>query len=356
MENARLAAEAADDLANQRALIYPNTLFLPAYPTMSMHPPGFAAVGVGPIALSPGRANDFSTNLRKALVKFNTMATSELTLPPAVIIGTDPYLKKVSDKWPLVGSVPLREMGLSPMTQLPPRGEVELRVRILMKNWDDRTFIYAVKTYTVDVATKVKVAIAQFDRLRGVYTFTTDSQPPSTFIFTPTWPPGMGSGSGSVLPQPARAPAFPQHTGTDGSFFPSNLYMTFVSPNEVDFHDYIIWFPADSGLEPVYVYFNSPRKGVVDAGHDYHPSPRTEEITGFMNLSRSKRKTLKQGGTGKRERWIDQKGRKIYEWDSQHGELEGYRVSDGQHLGAFDYKTGVQLKPADPNRNIKKYL
>ncbi|HHY7352604.1 cytotoxic family protein, partial [Escherichia coli] len=49
-------------------------------------------------------------------------------------------------------------------------------------------------------------------------------------------------------------------------------------------------------------------------------------------------------------------GRKIYEWDSQHGELEGYRASDGQHLGSFDPKTGNQLKGPDPKRNIKKYL
>ncbi|ENP0254795.1 hypothetical protein ACCP35_004739 [Escherichia coli] len=50
------------------------------------------------------------------------------------------------------------------------------------------------------------------------------------------------------------------------------------------------------------------------------------------------------------------KGRKIYEWDSQHGELEGYRASDGQHLGSFDPNTGNQLKGPDPKRNIKKYL
>ncbi|WP_193386911.1 S-type pyocin domain-containing protein, partial [Yersinia pestis] len=42
-----------------------------------------------------------------------------------------------------------------------------------------------------------------------------------------------------------------------------------------DFHDYIIWFPADSGLEPVYVYLNSPygkttAKGKY-SGRDFNP-------------------------------------------------------------------------------------
>lgn len=102
---------------------------------------------------------------------------------------------------------------------------------------------------------------------------------------------------------------------------------------------------------------NKPRKGVKDYGHDYHPAPNTEEIKGLGELKKAPKKTPKQGGGGKRDRWIGDKGRKIYEWDSQHGELEGYRASDGEHLGAFDPKTGKQIKGPDPKgRNIKKYL
>ncbi|OBU11205.1 hypothetical protein AYY17_00110 [Morganella psychrotolerans] len=101
---------------------------------------------------------------------------------------------------------------------------------------------------------------------------------------------------------------------------------------------------------------NKKRQGVKEKGHDYHPAPKTEEIKGLGDLKGTRKKTPKQGGGGKRDRWIGSKGRKIYEWDSQHGELEGYRASDGQHIGAFDPKTGNQLKPADPKRNIKEYL
>lgn len=101
---------------------------------------------------------------------------------------------------------------------------------------------------------------------------------------------------------------------------------------------------------------NKPRKGVKDYGHDYHPAPKTEEIKGLGDLKKGPKKTPKQGGGGLRDRWIGDKGRKIYEWDSQHGELEGYRASDGEHLGAFDPKTGKQVKGPDPKRNIKKYL
>ena len=64
---------------------------------------------------------------------------------------------------------------------------------------------------------------------------------------------------------------------------------------------------------------NKPRKGVKDYGHDYHPAPKTEEIKGLGELKKAPKKTPKQGGGGRRDRWIGDKGRKIYEWDSQHG-------------------------------------
>ncbi|EOY0927956.1 colicin-like bacteriocin tRNase domain-containing protein [Klebsiella pneumoniae] len=99
-----------------------------------------------------------------------------------------------------------------------------------------------------------------------------------------------------------------------------------------------------------------PRKGTKDYGHDYFPDPKTEDIKGLGELKEGKPKTPKQGGGGKRARWYGDKKRKIYEWDSQHGELEGYRASDGEHLGAFDPKTGKQVKGPDTKRNIKKYL
>ncbi|MFK8256312.1 colicin-like bacteriocin tRNase domain-containing protein [Erwinia sp. AnSW2-5] len=99
-----------------------------------------------------------------------------------------------------------------------------------------------------------------------------------------------------------------------------------------------------------------PRKGVKEFGHDYLPAPKTEEIIGLGELKRAPKRTPKKGGGGLRDRWKGDKGRKIYEWDSQHGELEGYRSSDGQHIGAFDANTGTQVKDADPERNIKDYL
>lgn len=122
-----------------------------------------------------------------------------------------------------------------------------------------------------------------------------------------------------------------------------------------DYKDFILVFPADSGVLPLYIVLNVPRKGVTEPDHSYHSPPKTAAISGFPDLTKIKGKTPNVDG-GTRARWIDSKGRRVYEWDSRHGELEVYRTSDGSHLGAFDPTTGQQMRPPIKNRNIKKYL
>lgn len=117
------------------------------------------------------------------------------------------------------------------------------------------------------------------------------------------------------------------------------------------YRDFILVFPVGSGVRPLYVVVS------VKAGdHKYHKAPNLKQITGFANLIKAKPMTPRQGGAGLRERWVEEKGRRIYEWDSQHGELEVYLASDGSHLGAFSHITGEQLKEPKKKRNIRKYL
>jgi hypothetical protein len=124
-----------------------------------------------------------------------------------------------------------------------------------------------------------------------------------------------------------------------------------------EYKDFILVFPVGSGVSPLYVVISAPRKGLPAAGHSYHPAPKTEEITAFPGLRKAKKKNPIVGGGGLRERWIDAKGKTIYEWDSMHGELEAYRASNGSHLGAFDPITGERRDDAQSKRNIpKKYL
>jgi len=118
------------------------------------------------------------------------------------------------------------------------------------------------------------------------------------------------------------------------------------------YRDFILVFPVESGVRPLYVVVNEPRKGLRNPDHDYFPAPKTEDITGFPGLIPQRPVTPRQGGGGLRERWIDAKRRKLFEWDSKKGELEVYRNSDLEHLGAFDPYTAERRGPANPKRRI----
>ncbi|UVM62372.1 colicin E3/pyocin S6 family cytotoxin [Pseudomonas sp. B21-010] len=108
-----------------------------------------------------------------------------------------------------------------------------------------------------------------------------------------------------------------------------------------EYRDFILVFPADSGVRPVYVV-------VSTAHHDYHPKPAF--LPAFPTAKWAPSKTRMKGG-GLRPRWKD-KEKFIYEWDFQHGAVEKYNKR-GKHLGEFDHITGAQTKPANPTRWIE---
>ncbi|MCC8456061.1 S-type pyocin domain-containing protein [Photorhabdus aegyptia] len=199
---------------------------------------------------------------------------------------------------------------------------------------------------------KVPVRMMTLNRTTGNYEFWEPGETRPTILWTPNEqefkvPAHTGNEEQPFIPSQITVLPIPDKVGSDIESLPM--------PEEKDFRDYILVFPIPN-MPPVYVYLSKPRNGLPQDGHDYHPAPKTEEITGVSGLRSAKKKTPKQSGGGKRDRWIDSKGRRIYEWDSQHGELEVYRVSDGEHLCSVDYKTGKELKPAVKGRNIKQYL
>lgn len=111
-----------------------------------------------------------------------------------------------------------------------------------------------------------------------------------------------------------------------------------------DYQDAIITFP-NTGIQPIYISLS------VSGDHSYHPAP-TDGLAAFPDAVSTRSKSSVQGGSKKRARWKDSKGR-IYEWDSQHGAVEMYD-KQGKHLGEFDAKTGEQTKAAKPGRTTPK--
>ncbi|SCY92844.1 colicin E3/pyocin S6 family cytotoxin [Pseudomonas sp. NFACC37-1] len=111
-----------------------------------------------------------------------------------------------------------------------------------------------------------------------------------------------------------------------------------------EYRDFILVFPADSGVRPVYVVLS------VSGDHKYYKPPSL--LPAFPDAKTAPSKTFVRGGGIKRRRWKDRAG-KIYEWDSRHGAVELY-TKQGKHLGEYDPITGEQTKPADPTRRVEK--
>jgi hypothetical protein len=109
-----------------------------------------------------------------------------------------------------------------------------------------------------------------------------------------------------------------------------------------EYKDFILVFPADSRIQPLYVVMSVPSLG-------YHPKP--ENLPAFPDAIWARPKTLIQGGGKKRPRWKDRDGN-IYEWDFQHGAIEKYNKR-GKHLGEFDHITGEQNKSPDNTRTVE---
>ncbi|WP_095188948.1 S-type pyocin domain-containing protein [Pseudomonas sp. Irchel 3E19] len=101
-----------------------------------------------------------------------------------------------------------------------------------------------------------------------------------------------------------------------------------------EYRDFILVFPADSGVRPLYIVVARP----VSGDHDYHMPPKL--LPAFPDALPVRKK-------GHRRRWESKK--RIYEWDYQHGAVEVYNW-EGDHLGEFDIQTGEQTGKAKPER------
>jgi len=112
-----------------------------------------------------------------------------------------------------------------------------------------------------------------------------------------------------------------------------------------EYRDFILVFPADSGVRPVYIVLSRARD------HAYYDHPKT--LPAFPDAVRVKSKSSVQGGGKRRARWVDRKGR-IYEWDYKSNAVEKYDKLGTTHLGEFNHITGEQTGPAEPDRRTSR--
>ncbi|MHC8411605.1 colicin E3/pyocin S6 family cytotoxin [Pseudomonas sp. Hz4] len=159
------------------------------------------------------------------------------------------------------------------------------------------------------------------------------------------WTPAVDPSRTSEIPPLEGTPQAPHIWIYPPTEQADNIIVNPIYPPE--YKDFILVFPADSGVQPLYVVIS---RSAVGGDIKYHRPPMA--LPAFPDAFPVKSKSSVQGGGGKRSRWKDRKGR-IYEWDSKTGAIEIYD-KQGKHLGEFNHETGEQIDPAKPGRTTEK--
>lgn len=119
---------------------------------------------------------------------------------------------------------------------------------------DGLSEVFVVKTDGKVVPSQVRVIAATYDPQRKVYSASTADVPPRTLTWTPAVSPGNTS---TTLPvEQTKAPVY-----TGATLAPVEVRIdSFPSVPDASFDDYVIVFPADAGLPPIYTMFRDRRE------------------------------------------------------------------------------------------------
>lgn len=119
---------------------------------------------------------------------------------------------------------------------------------------DGLSEVFVVKTDGKVVPSQVRVIAATYDPQRKVYSASTADVPPRSLTWTPAVSPGNTS---TTLPaEQTKAPVY-----TGATLAPVEVRIdSFPSVPDASFDDYVIVFPADAGLPPIYTMFRDRRE------------------------------------------------------------------------------------------------
>ncbi len=128
-----------------------------------------------------------------------------------------------------------------------------LPMRLISDLIGDDSAIQIVATDSEGVSADVPVRAATWDAGQQAWSFTSDGPGPITVLWTPEVQPGNSSTS---LPETLQLAS--RYPGSINVKFAPKI-LTHPAIDDLHFDDYIVTFPADSGLEPVYIMFKNPR-------------------------------------------------------------------------------------------------
>lgn len=216
-------------------------------------------LGYGPrIGLSEWASEALQTAIQRAVVRVLSTPSIASAIAIAAYSSTlgDGELKGASiPLYYLIDPVPNDWQVMSGQTAILP-------TRLGIENRNNKTTLYIASTAEGTPSPHVKVMPARWDTQKKYYWATLADTARTTLTWSPSSAPG---GEVSLSPGlPIEQPVLTVYTGDVLSPIDPTLEI-YPAVDDVDFRDYIIWFPQDSGLPPVYVMLKSPRDepGVV---------------------------------------------------------------------------------------------
>ncbi|MNM38859.1 Pyocin-S2 [compost metagenome] len=138
---------------------------------------------------------------------------------------------------------------------------VALPLRVGMGPLGDQSQLYVAATDGLNIPKDVRVRSASWDNEQRAYRFVADGSDGATLLWHPADQPNPGD---NATTRPIEEQPHPDYPGL--IHVPETpVVLPYPGLEDAGFDDYIVVFPADSGLAPVYVMFRDPRKipGVV---------------------------------------------------------------------------------------------
>lgn len=238
------------------------------------------------------------------------------------------------------GELPARYALQTPLTDLDPllsaalpsissASHVDLPFRLSSRVTEqDESEIFVVKTDGVIVPSRVPVLSARYDAQRNVYTATTADIPPRTLTWTPAVSPGDAS---TTLPAEPPKPGIYEGATLE----PVEVRIdTYPEVADASWDDYVIVFPADSGLPPIYTMFRDRR---AERGLG---SGRGVEVDGTWSTLASTR----EGAPIPQQIAAQLKGREFRNWKTYRQTLWKAVGNDSLLTSQFDSVSVARMK------------
>ncbi|MFJ2282132.1 S-type pyocin domain-containing protein [Pseudomonas sp. NPDC087803] len=220
------------------------------------------AVASTAIALSPEKVQAIQTALRSAVQVVTAAGAAALG---SALVGFAALLlpSRLGNGERIVMSVPLAELTTENATYLREtadrKGSVDLPVGLGFRSISSGTEMFAVTTDGFDLRTEVPVLNADYNEQTGLYQIAVPDSP-SGFL---TWTPAVTPGD-STTALPAAETQTAPYTGASIVMIEGRLDL---HPIVVEgWESFIIVFPDDSGIAPLYVVFSSPYEGATVRG------------------------------------------------------------------------------------------